>query len=242
MFFYRSISKAELDFNEKKTLLAKENLELKNNVDSVQATLNDKLEAIDEREYRNKILDGQFAILTKENERLMKSNAEQLEAFKRKKEALERRIRVLENITTIRYVREAISKETNEEIKRLLEDTLNKIGLIGSGMSINPEPVFTPVLETLESVTAPPVSQENEKKGVILSFDSNSQLAVISLGRKDEIKEGDVCKISRDGQEIGSGEVMSVRYRIAAVFVNEIQNRYTIYNIRECDKAIVVGK
>jgi len=240
---FRNLKKMELEFNEKKANLVKENLELKDRIDSIQQIVSQKTASADIMEKEKKDLEEQLQTLKEENEKIISSNNEQLDTLKKKNSVLKKRVATLENSPIVQRIKEAIQTEDNDNVKNVLEDTANKIEMIRSGKSVSLEPIVVTrqQQETLlnqASKTAAPPAQE-AKTGVILSLDKKNNLMVINLGRKDNVKDGDRCRIFKKDKMIARAQIISTRYRIAAAFIDDIQYKYTINDIEENLKVTV---
>jgi hypothetical protein len=77
------------------------------------------------------------------------------------------------------------------------------------------------------------------KTGKVLSVDAKDNLLVIDLGRQDDVKQGNRCIILKDEKEMASGEVISVRYNVSAVFVDDLKFNNKISNIKEGNTALI---
>ena len=238
---FRSLKKMELEFNEKKATLVKEGLELKDKLNSLQEDFNKKAASVGVIEKEKKELESQIDQIKEEQGKIISSYTQELDALKKKNEFLKKSISALERSPLITRIRAAIMKEDNEDIKKLLQNTLDKIELIKSGKSVNLEPIV--VTKKEDSAAAEYATMKPEgREGAIISLDPKNNLMVINLGTKDNLKEGNRCKILRDGQEIAQAEILSVRYRIAAAFIDDIQYRYTINDIKEGYKVVVTER
>ena len=238
--FFQALRKAELEFNQKKAVLVKDNLDLKDRLDSIQDLITQKTEAAAAIEKEKRALERELGILKKENEGLIASSSKEIESLKQKSLILKKKIYTLENSSIVQRLKEAADKENNENIKKVLDDSLKKIALIKEGKSVNLEPIVVKEDSEFQSVTAAPPSQEKaDRQGTVLSLDRKSNLVVISLGRKDDVKEGDRLHIFKDDARIAAGEIISVRYRISAAAIDDIQYKNTIGDIKEGYKVIV---
>lgn len=248
----KNIRKMEVEFNQQKTVLLKENIDLKTQVDSIQNIVNQKIEAVDAMEREKKDLENQLITFKDEKEKFAASFNKQVETLKRKNITLRKRIIVLENDDLTHSIRQAIEKESDESIKLVLGDMLSKIELIKEGKPVNLRPIaikrnYTP---SQVETTYGQQGQENGpsrlsgegKEGVILSLDRKNNLVVISFGRKDGVKEGDQCMIFSKGKELARAEIIAARYRIAAAFISSIQYKYNISSIKEGDKVTMIEK
>lgn len=243
IFLFQNLRKLELGFNEKKALLVKENLDLKDRVESLQEMVNQKTESINSFEKEKLFFDEKLNQIKKDSKELIKSYSDKLKALVRQKSVLKGQINSIKKAPPARLIQEALGKEENISIKKLLENTLNKIELIKSGKTVELEPII--VRKEKSQLQPPPpqeVAEKEERQGAILSLDRENNFMVINLGRRDGIKEGDRCEILKDGEKMAEGEIMSIRYRISAVFIDYFHNQYTINDIKEGFKVAVLER
>ena len=73
LFLFQTLRKTELAFNEKKALLVKESLDLKDRLDTIEETINEKIQIATELEKKNKLLEDQLSQLKQENDRLVRA-------------------------------------------------------------------------------------------------------------------------------------------------------------------------
>jgi hypothetical protein len=233
---FRSLKKMELEFNEKKATLVKENLELKDRIDSIQQMVAQKTEAAGVFDKEKKIIENQLKSLKDENEKLIFGTNEHIDTLKRKNAILKKRVASLENSPIVQRIKEAIQVEDNDNVKEVLADAVNKIEMVMAGKSVSLEPIVVTKIQQTGAVSS--VTAEG-KTGVILSIDKKTNLIVINLGRKDDVKEGDRCKIFKNDLEIARAQIINIRYRISAAFVDDIKYKYTINDIGENQKVII---
>jgi len=240
---FRNIKKMELDFNQKKAILVKENLDLKDRLNSLQDMITRKTEALGAVEKEKAALEEQLNALKIAAESFKAASNEELGALKKKTLTLSKKIYALENSPIVQRIRDAIDKENNENIKKVLEDSANKIDMIKEGKSVNLEPIIVTGKESGVPSSAKEkdgdIQAKEGKRGIVLSVDRKNNLIVINLGHNDGVKEGYRCKILKDEQVIGSAEIMSVRYRVSAAFVDDLQYKATVDDVKEGCKVIV---
>jgi hypothetical protein len=234
---FRNINKTETDFNQKMAVLVKENLDLKDRFESLQVMIARKTEALDTLEKERAVIDEQLNALRRvsvSRNVIFKNN---LKTLKKKILTLHKDISGLENSPIVQRIRAAMDKESNENIKKVLEDSANKIDMIKEGKSVDLEPI---IVTKKESVVTPIVKEKDEalradegKGGVILASDRKNNLIVINLGYNDGVKKGYRCKILKDGQLIGTAETLSVRYKVSAAFVDDLKYNTTMDDLKE---------
>jgi len=240
----------EVEFNAQKVALDKENLDLKIQINSIQDVVNQKMGSINAIEKEKKKMEAQIAALKNENKILSMSLSRQLDAINRKNTILKKRIATLENLSLVQRIKQAIGKEDNDSVKIVLEDMLKKVELAREGKSNTPQMPDAEPQAVVDSVerNSPQMSMgENaetvkEKKGAVLSLDRKNNLIVVNFGRKDGVREGDRYKICRDEKEIAQAEVMGVRYRISAAFIDDIKYKYNINDIKEGDIVVMMER
>ena len=233
----RHLKKVELDFNSQKNAMTKEITSLKSNAESLQWIVDQKTKSLDSMAKDMKTLEEQVTVLRTEGEEQRKTYDEQIGEFKRKNVALKKRVGTLEEGSLIDRIREALFREENPNVKRILEDSINRIEMIRSGKSVSLQPI---VVTKGEGAGATTLSTGG--KAIILSVDKRNNLIVINAGRKDNVKEGDRCSILKGGEEIASAEIISVRYRIAAAFVDDVQYKHTIRDVKEGYEVVLAAQ
>lgn len=218
------IKKLKKDFRTVTTALLRDNQGLKSRVELLQGTVKDKTDAIETLEKEKKAGEEEIGALKEENAKM----GEEVDALTKKKEALRKRIYMLEKAPLAERIKAAMRSETDKRIVNILNDTLDKIELVKSGKSVTLEPI---------EVSAA------EKRGIILSVDRRNDLVVVNIGTKNGLMEGDRVKLySRDGKEMASSEVISARYAISACFVDDFNYGFSIRNIKEGCRAAVIEK
>ncbi|MFA5256211.1 MAG: hypothetical protein WC419_05925 [Candidatus Omnitrophota bacterium] len=238
--FFQALKKAELEFNQKKAVLVKDNLDLKDRLNSIQDLVTQKTEAVVEMEDQKRTLEQELSILKQEHEALIASSSKEIDLLKKRSLTLRKRISALENSSIVQALKDALDKENNENIRMVLDDSLRKIELIKEGKAVNLEPIVVKDDNAPQSALS---DQENaQKKGEVLSLDKKSSLVVINLGRKEGVKEGDRLRIFKDADQIAGGEVISVRYRISAAVIDDIRYKSTIDDIKEGYEATLTVK
>lgn len=250
------LKKMEFDFNEKKATLVKENLDLKDRLESLETIVKQKTSEVAGLDEKRKSLERELNTLKAENEKLnndyaqlnqryenlmieRKVIAEQSEALKRKYIALSRKVEALEKNPLIQKIQESIDKEQNAEIKKVLEAALQNIELIQAGKSVDLSPITVVGKDKEQPFVTLQPGQQAAIAGEVLSVDKKNNLVVINLGRKDKIKEGDECIIFKNDKELARGEIISVRYKISAVFIDEVEYKRLITDIEEGDKILI---
>ncbi|OGW74938.1 MAG: hypothetical protein A2Z72_07385 [Omnitrophica bacterium RBG_13_46_9] len=243
---FRHLKKAEFDFNDKKAEMIKENLDLKDNLSSLKERTERETKASKFLEEENKKLKQEYSyrvdVLTGENVSLVK------------------KVKELEEKPLVERLKDALEVEQDEKVKEYLEKVLYNLVLIRSGKTVEADepPIVTaaagksatggsvasqlaPQIEESETVQAElqplPTAGIN---GKIVSVDRKDNLIVVDLGRRDNINEAQRCIIIKDGKEIASSKIISVRYRVSAAFVDDIRYAYSMRNINEGDEVLVV--
>ena len=252
LYFFKNVKKMELGYKEQKAVLLKENVDLKARIDSIQNIVDQKIESVNAVEQEKEALENQLAALKAENEKLAASFNDQLEVLRRKNFILRKKVASLENSDLVGRIKEAIENEENGNIKKVLVIALNKVESIKTHGSVAPEPVIERKEDALAQAKAAsagldrkdesPQPPAGEKSGTILSLDRKNNLIVISFGRKDGVKEGDRCSILQGGGEVAQAEIMGIRYRISAAFIDNFKYKYNISSIREGDKVTLVER
>lgn len=249
------LKKMDLEYNEKKAVLVKENLDLKDRIENLETIVKQKTDEFSGLESEKKRIEEQLQVLKSENDQLSeeyakiqekyekivlekKSITEQSKELKDKYMALIRKVETLEKNPLVQKIRDAIEKEQNREIKKVLESALQNIELIQSGKAVDLSPIVVVGSEREQRSNLKPGALKSDN-GQILSIDKRNNLVVIDLGRKDNIKEGDACVILKDNQEFARGDIISTRYKISAVYINQVKYKNSISGIAVGDKVLI---
>lgn len=241
---FQRVKRGESELSEKKAVLVKENLDLKDRVTAIQDMLDKKTATLDGFESEKQKLQYQVEYLKKENNKIMDSFAQRMNAANKKKEVLKKRIATLEKGSIITSLKNALAREQNVSIKKIIENALNNIELASAGKPVTLQSITITKSSQSQAVATSDTQQDvptddSEIKGAILSLDKKNNLMVIDLGRKDNVQTGYRCKILKDGKEIAQAEIISLRYRIAAAFIDDITYKYTIDDIKEGYEVLV---
>lgn len=239
---YSHFKKVERDFNVKRATLIKENLELEDSLKVVKEDLAKKEESI--------------LLLREEVKKIESAYKSELVTLRRDNTFLATKIKEFRGKSLIDQLREAIEKETESQVRKYFEKMLYNAVLLKSGKSINLDPIvvakkeerpkrqnFTSSPEETKKEISPPQTKPipilTGTRGKVLSVDNRYNLVVVNLGRRNKIKEGQRLSVLRNEKEIAQAEIINVRYKIAAAFVDDIQYRYNIHNIHEGDEVVV---
>lgn len=239
-----SIKKTQSIFDGKKAELVKESQELNGRLDSIQDTLNARAEEISSLEIEKKAVSDKLETLRKESERAVSSFRGEIDTLKKKNSELRKKISEIEKSPVIKRIKDYIERERNSAVKKILEETAARIERVQAekeGRAVNLEPIVVATKdEALLQPAAPAIADASARKGAVLSIDRKNNLVVVSLGRKDDLKEGSRIKIFKKDIHVASAEVINVRYRIAAAAIDDIGYKYKITDIKEGDPVVPV--
>jgi len=238
-WMFLHLKRKETEFNNKKAILIKDNMNLSDKVDLLDRELIQRTKKIKELNKKTndmkKTYDGKIATLQKQNTKISS------------------KLKALENKSLVEKIRESIHKEENADLKKFLEKVLYNVVLIQSGKSIELEPIVVAkkegdaetseseikLTEYISTVPEAPLVLKG-KEGKVLSVDSKYSLIIIDLGRGSGIKEEQKCLIVRNEKQIASAKIISVRYKVSAAFVDDIEYGYDIRDIKEDDSVVVL--
>jgi hypothetical protein len=222
------MKKIRRDYWVMRVSLEKDKEALKSHADALQATINEKQDLFNNADTYKKNYEEQIAFLKEENEKLRSGVDQKIDDLTKKKALLKKRIQKMESAPIDKWIQSMMAGQSDQKIKNILKDALDKVELVKSGKAVTLEPI---------EVSAA------DKKGKILSIDRKNDLIVISIGSKDGLMEGDRFNIfSKEGKEIGSAEVISARYAIAAAFVDSMNYGVNINSIKEGFSVAMVEK
>lgn len=171
----------ELEFNEKKATLIKDNLDLKDRIQSLEEIASKKTNALVVVEKEKTELEAKLKTLREENEKLSNNYKElklsytaltskkedfvrQFEELNEKNQYLSERISELENSPLVQRIKEALPQEQNEKIKTVLENALRNIELIQQGRPIDLGPIVVSGKETAQKAASALSTEDLLKK------------------------------------------------------------------------------
>jgi hypothetical protein len=252
---FRSVSVKESEFNRIKADLIKENLDLKDRIDNLLKITTEKEGIIIENQLKISEKDEKIAFL-KEEKNAIKSELDmlkkrtqeientysiKLDALKQENEFLTKKVSELEKLErrpTLEQLKEALAKQEDEKVKKILEEVGYEVEIVEPGEPVELEPIVVNSGDTGSGGFNNSFANQ-ENAGEILSVDVKNNLIAISMGRKDNLEEGQRCLILKDGKRIASAEIISVRYRISAAFVDDIEYTYSINSLEKGDSVLV---
>lgn len=238
---YRQVKTAEDKFNKEKAALIKEGMDLQDRIDSLTKELKEKTAALVVVETGRKVTAEKIMMLEDENKNITKRYLKKIEELKSEKDLLAESVESAKKTPLTQVLKDALFGEENEKIKKLLNDTLYKIEMIKAGKAVDLEPIVVTGGISAQAKEMQPVEGIAEKKtGRILSVDSKNNLIVIDLGYRDNIKENERCAVLIDEKEIASANIISVRHRISAAFIDEVKYGYVINDVKEGSKVSVI--
>ena len=267
---WRRLKNMELEFNEKKATLIRDNLDLKDRIQSLEEMVSKRSDDLVVLEKEKAELEASLKTLREENEKLSNDYKElkltyttltskkedfsrQLEELEEKNRYLSGRITELENSPLVQRIREALPGEQNEKVKKVLADALHNVELIQQGKPVDLGPIVVTgkdnteeekmpnVLSTqdLPKKTAPALANSAGNTGRVISVDAKNSLLVIDLGTEDGILPGDRCVVLKDEKVVASAEIISVRYKISAAFVDDVRYKNALTDIKEGDRVFM---
>jgi len=242
---FRHFKTAENKFNNEKASLIKENISLEDQLESIKKDIKVKTDAVTVLESEKKSLLDQIKSMDDDNKKLDKRYAElyggRIGTLKKENSSLRSRISNIGKAPLADFIKDYIGKEENDNIKKVLAEALRKVELIQAGKIVNLEPIVVAennAQAATESATI--AGSAAGKAGKIISIDRDNNLIVVDLGRADDVRAGQHCMVMHEDKEIGSGEIISTRYKMSAVFINDIKYKYTFNDIKESDKVSIV--
>lgn len=242
VFLFRHIKNVESEFNGKEASLIKEAMDLRDLIDGLEETVRKKTKEINAVVAEKEKISGRIKLIEDESKKINELYTKQTEKLKKETDDLRAEIEALKNISFSEVLKKTLESEKDENIKKVLERTLNNIELIKSGGFVDLEPIVVSEKREVGSMetSAEPVSLLRKNEGEILSVDKNNNLIVINLGAENKAEEGQRVSIFKGGEEIASGEIINTRYKISAALIDNIQYRYTLSDIKSGSKVLLL--
>jgi len=236
IFLYRRIKDTESEYTEKEAVLIKENMDLRDRTDNIKLEIAKKKKELKAAAKDREALEEEVKSIEEENSRTKALYAEQVQKLKEEKEGLSRELSSVKGMPLVELIRKARDSEKDENLKKVLERTLNNIEMVRSGNVVDLEPIIVAKEESMRDDTsvATFVSTPAIEKGIgeILSIDKKNNLVVVNLGTRDKVEEGMRLMVLDSGEKIATGEIISSRYRVSAAFIDDIEFKRTINDIK----------
>lgn len=220
---FRYMKSAETRFKKEKVALVKDKMELKDSLDILKDDMKAKEEAVASLENEKKALVVEIAKLKQEVEKVASRQTEDTESLKKENASLRDLVDGYRKMSIMQVLKDALDRETDENIRRVVSDAATKIGMIKEGRTVS----LAPVIVTGSGAA------DVQGQGRVISADRRNSLVVIDAGRLQGVREGQRCQLY-DGQEkIATGSVIKTRLKISAVFVDSMQPRHSMQDLRE---------
>jgi len=250
-YFYGRSKRIEVTFKAKEAELLKNEFELKNQIGSLESLLKEKTGFALALEDEKRELEVQLVSIRSESEKVKKAyddlSAEsslktdttgRVAALKKENAALKKRLAAIENDPLIKKLKDLGGSVEDAAVRKILAATLQNIEQSRTGEAVNLDPIV--ISKALKDL--PPDIKEEMiyANGKVISIDPQNSLAVVNIGKKDNLEVNDSCiLLNESGDALGYGEVVSVRYQIAAVFIKKMQFDFKISDIKEGGKVLV---
>ena len=209
------LKNTEAAFNEKQASFLKENLDLKDRLSALQESAS-KYDAIEKEK-----------LALDENLRLLKEENEKIKTLYRKLKLgfsalISARKNLVKQLMEIKNENIALSEKVSQLVRGPLVPWRGKDKLVS----------LSPIVVKGKTRGSTGILSMAEKKGKVVSIDKENNLLVVDIGLKEEVKKGDRCVIIKDDQQIASGEIINVRSKMSAVFVDDLKYENKISDIK----------
>jgi ABC-type multidrug transport system fused ATPase/permease subunit len=246
---YMNFKNTELQFNERKAVLIKENLDLEDEVGFLNEALAQKNEALAVIENKTKSAEEELERFERERETLKSEYRSQLLEIKQENTLLFERIEGLEKKTLAEHIEEAIQKEEDGNIKKFLAKMIYNIEIIKNGGNIELDPIVVTKKSDISRPAAVAAAADvsgalplvtPKKGGSVISVDNKYSLVVFDMGRKDGVNIGEQCVVLKGEKEVATAEIISTRYKVSAAFVYEMAYGYNINDLEKGDAVSIL--
>lgn len=224
---FRYTGNIKSDFKKKEADFIVKTTEYKNQLELLQATIDQKTIALATADTKTKEIERQIALLREESGKVRAEFDADRRNFQKRSLELKERLDKYDGASIENLIRQALEKEESDGVKRLLTDSLSRIELIRENKAVDLEPIV---------VTKGGASERASI--TVVALDKKNKLIAINAGRNDGLKEGDRLTVMRDGKELVSAQVVAVRYRVATAFVDQNRHNFSMKNIREGDEIV----
>ena len=231
---HKQLKNKDFEFDKEKALMIKDKLDLKDSLITMRETVNKNSATISTLEEEKISLLNSKKRLEEEKQKTVELFTEQLQTLQQENTLLTEQSEMLKQNPVIKRIAIALQGDKKETVQKALENLLQNLDTIHAGRQVNLAPINitkTSAATPSQQKILPPSSLEN--LGEILSVDAKHTLIIINLGRRNQIKAGDRCLIVKNGKEIATSEIISVRYRVAAAVIDGINAGYSLTDIKE---------
>jgi hypothetical protein len=211
-------------------------------IESLQASVNEKISELAAAKSRIKELEEETSFLKAEKELAVEELEAERRLMRERADGFEKILSELNDRSAEELISQAIEKETDPGARNFLSDVLVRLGLIRSGNSSNSLAAVVPGAN--ENISYPPngvTSKEapQSPQFTILTIDRKNNLIAFDGGRRNGLKEGDSLTILKNGREAAVASVISVRYRVASAFVSDTRQDFSFKDISEGDAVVI---
>jgi hypothetical protein len=232
---FRYTGSITTDFKNKEAGFIAKTTEYKNQLESLQAAIEQKASALITAENKTKEVEHQIALLREESGKIRAEFDEARHNFQKRSLEMKQKLARFEEASVESLIREALKKEESDSVKRVLSDSLASVELIKANKAVDLEPIVV----TKQGASAQGIDANDASRAItVVALDRKSKLIAINAGRRDSLKEGDRLTVMRNGKELVSAQVVAVRYRVATAFVDQNRHNYSIKDIREGDEIV----
>lgn len=224
---FRYTGSITADFKKKETGFTAKTIEYKSQLELLQATIDQKIAALATADTKTKEIERQIALLREESDKVRSEFDEDRRNFQKRSLEMKERLDKYDGASIESLIRQALEKERNDGVKRLLMDSVARVEMMREGKAVDLEPII---------VTKDGASERTSI--AVVALDRKNKLIAINAGRKDGLKEGDRLTVMRDGKELVSTQIVAVRYRVATAFVDQNRHNFSIKDIREGDEIV----
>jgi cell division protein FtsB len=227
------LKNTEQRFKKEKAALVREKMDLRDQLDSLKADLKMKSDAISSLDSEKKNMLEELARIEKLAEELKGKDNEELESMRKRNQEFQKELNILRGSSAAQLINDAASRETDENVKRILSDAAIKIEMIREGKAVQLEPL---VITEGGSQAA---GLRGRKDGKIFAVNAKKNLIVVDIGRSNGAREGQRCRIIGEQGEIATATIIRTRYEISAAFVDKLNPKHTILDVKEGDKVFI---
>ena len=240
MSAYRHFKGKAFEFDKKRAVLINKNLVLKDNVGLLEEMVSTKETMI--TSLRSSVT--RLERIREENQRTIDSLSTDLNSLKEQYEKLSKentffskQLDLLKRHPLVRTILAAFQSNNPQEAENILDSSLENLDPNATNLS----EVFSGTVDMTSSqggktdqiAFSDMTPLAARITGSLASVDKKHSLIVIDLGKRDQIKERDFLIILKNGVELGTAEVISVRYRVSAALITRVSPGYTIDDINE---------
>lgn len=225
---YSHMRGIDAKYKTEKAAFIKEKMDLKDELDSIKSDLKLKTDSIASLESEKKAAADELSQIKKSMVDLeARTSMEKDSLIKSANKKAEKEVPSLNGYTPVQAIKELASRETNESVRKFLDNVVEKLNMITEGKVVALEPIVVTNTET------PQATVNDERQGSVISFDKGSGLVIVNIGRDHSIREGQKLTLYNEKDPIAKATVIKLRYKVSAAVIETYLGKNSAKDVKE---------